>query len=654
MVSKAKNSKPKAPDSYLHNKLGFTSAIIIAVFVPLVFAPNIAQEAFSTWKVNLAIIASVFLILAWLARWGMESRIILNRPYYFWPLLLLGVSYTISTVFSVNPMVSFFGSHGRFEGLLTYLGYLAIGLLIPTVTRRDDVERLISALIWAGVLISAYGVIQHFGIDWKWWEEGTFAGERVFSTFGNPLTLSGYIVLIFPLAFTRLLKRPQLSTIAFILLGASALLFTYSRSGWLAFAIEIPLLAVIFFRWLKLAKPGVPLKSTSIWAAVVVLVIVVLAVIYSGDIGSRIASAFDQKSDTASARLHLWGLTLDMIQKRPILGYGIDTFLQVSTRSLDLTQYSFEINKRYDRPHSDILQVTFSLGFVGLMIYLLFFSAYFLGILHFLRKQVNLDDRLLVAGLGLGVFGYLVSLQFYFSTVGVTPAMWLMVGLTASVIGSREIVLKNHVPGTLTLAALGFCLLLLIPNLMTLAADIVSRKAIDAEINGDRLFAVSNAKLASQIAPWQIDYLLQYGELLEASRDIDGAISVYKKSIGINPETYEGYFRLAQIYYRQNDYQASLNYALAALERYPLKYDARLIYALISAANGEIDVAVENLQLLTKIDPTNFRAYYYLGLLYRDLGRQDDAKLYLQKALSLSPNDPNLKQALSSFGDSRK
>lgn len=674
MVSKAKNSKLKATDKNqyktdrnLYNRLGFISAIIIAVLVPLVFAPRVTQETFSILKINLAIIASAILIIGWLIRCREENRIFISRPYYFLPLLLLGADYIISTAFSVNPMVSFFGTYVRFEGLLAMIGYLVIGLIIPTVVRRDDVDRLISALIMVGTLVSTYALLQNFGIDWQRWQ-GSFAGERVFSTFGNPLTLSGYIVLVFPLAFVRLLKRPGPVSIAFILLGSIALLFTYSRSGWLAFAVEVPLLAIIFFRWLRSTKsgksgtPGISLKSRSFWVpiiiSIIIFIIIAVAVTCSSDIGARLVSAFDQKTDTASARLNLWKLTLDMIQNKPFLGYGLDTFLQVSTRSLDLTQNSFEINKQYDRPHSDILQVAFSSGYVGLLVYLLFIFVYFLGVLRFLRKRRDRGDgpgdALLVAGLGLGVLGYLVSLQFYFSTVGVTPVMWLMVGLTALVIGPKDVSTGSRVPGVITLATLGFCLLLLIPNLMTLAADVMAERANRAELNGDRLAAVNSARSAARVDPWHVDYLLQYGQLLETSPDVDGAITVYKRSIEIDPEMYEGYFRLAQIYYRQNDYQTSLNYALAALERYPLKYDARLIYALVSVVNGKIDIAEENLLLLKKIDPSNYRAYYYLGVLYRDMGRLLDARLHLQEAQKLGPSDPNVKQALANLENVKK
>lgn len=636
----------------LYNQLGFTSAIIIAVLVPLVFAPNILQQAFSTLKVSLAMVASAILILAWLIRCREEKRIVLNRPYYFLPLLLLGFDYIISTVFSVNPMVSVFGIHGRFDGLLALIGYLAIGLIIPTVIGKTHVDRVISALILAGVLVSAYGVLQQFGIDWQQWH-GSFAGERIFSTFGNPLTLSGYIVLVFPLAFARLLKRPEPASIAFILLGSIALLFTYSRSGWLAFAVEVPLLAVLFFRWFQSGKTKISLKSPSFWVPVIVVMVIVVAVIYSGDIGSRLVSAFDQKTDTASARLNLWKLTLDMIQDKPFIGHGLDTFLQVSTRSLDLSQHSFEINTRYDRPHSETLQVAFSSGLVGLLLYLLFICTYLLGVLRFMRNHRNSGDALLVAGLGLGVFGYLVSLQFYFSTVGVMPVMWLMVGLTASITDSNEIRVGRRVPGALTPAIIGLCMLLLAPNLMTLAADVISGRAINAETNGNRLAAVNNARLASQVAPWHIDYLLQYGRLLERLRDVDGAIAAYKRSIEINPEVYEGHLRLAEIYYQQSDYQTSLNYALAALERYPLNYDARLIYALVSAINGKNDVVEENLLLLKRIDPSNFRAYYYLGIFYRDMGRVEDAELHLRQASKLNPGSVDIKQALASLENNK-
>lgn len=641
----------------MRNRPGFLSGLVIIVLIPLIFDPGFTRNVFEIWKVGLFAAAIAGLLPAWLLKCKRGGQITINISHLTPLLTLLIITYLFAAIFSVDHNESIFGTYGRFEGILVIWGYLLVGLIIPTLIDNKEIDRLLFAWLLTGILVSIYGLLQFIGIDFQNWR-GSFVGSRVFSTFGNPLTLSSYIVLTLPIAYARATNRREIVSIIFILLAVPTLLFTYSRSGWLAF-ILVTLLYIAFVFWcLRANRSEHIFKSPLLWVFLAMIVFGVIVIGYVGDLGPRLVSIFDLRSGTIATRLNLWKLTLRMISERPFLGYGPETYLQISNRFLDLTQQSIELNTRYDRPHNDLLQVAFSTGLVGLLAYMALIYAYFSGVLRFLRKGVGssgalneVRDIYNVAGLALGVLGYLVAIQFFFSTVAVTPLMWLSIGLTTSLTGIRKKVLLRWVPKFATPVAAGVCLLILLPFLLNISSDILARQAVGAEARKDYKAAVNYAALATRLSPWQAGYLLEQGQELEKSGDLSGAMLVYRRSIELSPARYDGYANLAALYYQQGDNLKAENYALKALQRYPLQYESRMIYALVSAMNGDNKTAEENLSLLQKIDSGDYRGYLYLGLLFADTGRSDLAREQLKKALALNPTSSDAKQALARIGN---
>lgn len=54
---------------------------------------------------------------------------------------------------------------------------------------------------------------------------------------------------------------------------------------------------------------------------------------------------------------------------------------------------------------------------------------------------------------------------------------------------------------------------------------------------------------------------------------------------------------------------------------------------------GHYKQAIHQFEKAIEKDPTNFKAYYYLGLSHKGDGLIDSALKYLQKAIDLNPND---------------
>ncbi len=212
---------------------GWLAAIIVT---PLFF--NIySSRVFEPDK--LTTLRSIALVMAavWLARWVEERAAGGSRPRFSWrtplilPTLFTVLVYLISTVFSVTPYTSFFGSYQRLQGTFTTLSYIVIFLIILDRMRtRAQVDRFITTLILNSLPIALYGFVQHARRDPLPW--GGDVTQRVASNMGNPIFVAAYMIMAaFPTlaravdAFRSLLTDEKAGTSE--VLRAAAYIFTF-------------------------------------------------------------------------------------------------------------------------------------------------------------------------------------------------------------------------------------------------------------------------------------------------------------------------------------------------------------------------------------------------------------------------------------------
>jgi tetratricopeptide (TPR) repeat protein len=164
------------------------------------------------------------------------------------PTLLLVGSYLLSTVFSIAPQISLWGSYMRLQGTYTTYSYIVIFfLMLGSLRQREQLDRLFSTIILTSLPISLYGILQHFGLDsLPWSGEVT---QRVASNMGNSIFVAAYLIMTVPLTLARLLDsfstllKEQEGTISHALLAGCytfvmtvqliCIFFTQSRGPWL-------------------------------------------------------------------------------------------------------------------------------------------------------------------------------------------------------------------------------------------------------------------------------------------------------------------------------------------------------------------------------------------------------------------------------------
>lgn len=130
------------------------------------------------------------------------------------PALLLIGAFVLSTLASVSPTVSFFGSYQRLQGFYTTLAYLVIFFMAASHIRtRQQIERALSVTLLAGFVVAFYGIIQHSFLDPLPWVGDVTT--RVASNLGNSIFIGAYLILTIPLAIARLIDNSSRTTSEF-------------------------------------------------------------------------------------------------------------------------------------------------------------------------------------------------------------------------------------------------------------------------------------------------------------------------------------------------------------------------------------------------------------------------------------------------------
>jgi putative inorganic carbon (HCO3(-)) transporter len=243
-----------------------------------------------------------------------------------WLLLVLGLA-LVATGFSPVPLAAC-------KGLLKLLSYLGVYALMRQLLAAAPQwwDRLTAALLAGELLTSVIGIRQLYGGPGALarWSDANSVAEgtvRIYSTLDNPNLLGGYLLPILPLALVALLRWQgrwqRLFAGLALLLGALALVFTYSRGAWMGMVSGLGILGLLLLwrairHWPRFWRRTLPLLLALL--AAVLLVVLVAKV---EPLRVRVMSLVAGREDSSNNfRLNVWAAVLQMIQERPWIGIG--------------------------------------------------------------------------------------------------------------------------------------------------------------------------------------------------------------------------------------------------------------------------------------------------------------------------------------------
>lgn len=419
----------------------------IVFLVPIYFAW--LQENYSVFDLSKSLVLHLFLgigLLSWLVATNLKGNITWrgNRLIGILGILVAGI-FLISTIFSLHPMISLWGSYERMQGLYNLWHYLGFAFLILVVLRdRQDVHRVIMNLLLGSALASIYGVIQVLNLDPLGWSENVM---RIFSTFGQPNFFGHYLSTLIPLTVYAIIYLSRniylrLSYSILLCLQMICLLFTYSRGAWLAI-IVILFLFTIFLLW----RQG---KKKIIGGLVLCIVALIIALNF-GSVRQAIIASVPTKIQwpverllsiigvdsafTNKIRLEYWQAGIEAIKRAPLprqlFGYGPDVQASVFISYYKpYWAYYEQMNSFPDRAHNFIIDIILQFGLVGLSL-LSILIGYIIYTLYILVKNEK-SGREYWLGLSLlcSLAIYTINNLFSFSLTAMNVVFYSLLAIT--------------------------------------------------------------------------------------------------------------------------------------------------------------------------------------------------------------------------------
>jgi len=580
--------------------------ITLFLITPLLFT-SFNSELFELPKMYFVYLLTIIIVTLHLINWIKGKVNLFQKTFLDLPLILFLISQIICTISSIDIHTSIFGYYSRLNGgLLSIFSYLLLyWILIPYLDDKFK-SKIINFSLISAFLISAFGILEHFGIDKNIWVQDV--QSRVFSTLGQPNWLAAYLAILLPFSLKKFLESKRLThKLYFLFLTSSfylCLLFTKSKSGILAAVISIAIFFVIYFFQSHQFKKTIPLF----------LIFITFSLFINNPIKDIISpKKLDIKNSTLEAnnlnitpsediRKIVWKGSLDLFKKFPIFGTGVETFAYSYywTRPVEHNLTS-EWDFLYNKAHNEYLNFLATTGLVGFVTYLILIIVV---LIHLIKNPVILTSFLTILITNAAGFSVVITSLFFFL-------------LPALLSTSQNKNPKNRKILTFFIPLIIFVSLIITKNIFSsYFADIFYAKA--QSNNNQDLYETAYQQISQSISlsPNEPTFLIEGGSLAakmavitKEEKYINEAIVLSDKSIQISPANINFWKQRAQNYY----YLSTLD----------TKYFQTTIESMIQA---------------TKLAPTDAKLYFSTAQFLKSAGLVDDSIPYYQKAIELKPN----------------
>ncbi len=521
----------------------------LLLVVPLAFYRGFSEQ-FSLTKLLLAAV----LIAAGVAigAVGLLLRQLSSpRPFRLGPPLAL---WTFAVVLScVNSPVPVF-SLREMEYFL--LGPAWMVLLLIWGGGERTVRRTARLAAWAGALVALIAVLQWLGRDplllgeyrVEWGTEA--ARMRLYSTFGNPNFVAGYLVAtLFPaIALALLSSRWWSRTVWFVVAAimVAALVGTGSRGAWAGVLVG----TLVAWRIWRRASPGAPVVATQMRFAKSASLVVVPSLLAT----TVFLKPLEAVLERLSGRVYLWRVSWPMFLDHPWIGNGWGTF---QLRFLDLQAAFLRVHPALvghwsfiRELHNDPLQFLLETGVFGAAAFGLFLWTYARATRRLLATAPSRQARLWLGASCGGVVAILVDSCFNFQ-FSIVPTSLLLFTLLAfpALLQTEERAAEDQRSDAVC------------PSGNTLADSELRRQS--------RLHAAwlalacglvlgAGALVLQEIHQAQGDRAYLQARNLEARGELEAAVESYRRGVARDPWNGRAHFGLARVLYQQDELPEAL------------------------------------------------------------------------------------------------
>lgn len=590
----------------------------VVLVVPLFFLPN-SKDVFNFPKVAV-FCAMTFGALVHYLLGPKQKHLSLDHRIILGSLLGATLFVSLSAVFSETSQVrAIFGYPNRSNGLLTYL-FLFLFIWVVSNMELDEeyAKKLERTLLILFMAFAAYGLIQLLDLDPINWNNPY---NRIIGTLGNP-NFSGAFFGIFGAIlvhfFIHKRERNRYIYLALSLFSVFLGLATQSFQAVMIFAIGISIQILTYAKKRFGNTAFVFFLGVMSFAGIFAF----LSFIGIGPLGEKLRQA------TLILRLEYWRVGLETAQKFPVFGIGPDNYTEGWRlfRSSDFVK-SYSEAVSVDSAHNVLINFMANFGvpaFICMMILNILIATRAIKLLFSNPEEGTVKQS--IALLWLLLF---VQSLFSLEQVGLNVLQWSVGALmlnpkffqsSTSLKGRKKENLISASPqrsfsarGELAVVSMIFCFISFLPFL-------------NQEIKLNRLGTTQVDKSVSQ------EYINQ---------SLEGFGKYAKSDMGRTIVISDFLLRAE----RYSDAQALVE---SVLEGEPRDFQALEQLARLARFRSELDIEIEYRKRIEQIDPQNYNNFISLAEAYKGSGDSFNAKMYAQRALSLS-NDEKVNQLAKSI-----
>lgn len=431
-------------DNSFKNIISFL-LISVTLLTPLL----VFRENFYAFTDTKYIILSFFgsLLLSGVVYTFLSRRVLLSKDYKIILYLVGGflLSLLLSSVFSENPSLSIWSTFDRGTGFLTYFFSSIVFMVTLLFLDRKLFLNILKAVGIVGVLIS---IVSYLGPQMINLEGYLFKHSLGGGTLGNTTFAGSYLIFsIFSLLIinfenenNKKLKVATILAIAFIFLspiffnaksifdGSFTSVFSLvgeARAAIAALVIGLFGSILIYYYFSKN-------KLLRLISKILILFIFLSGIVFSYLItnpGNIVNKTFI--NEASSTRIHFWQVSMFGISERPFIGHGLESYQNIFQKYFDPISFKQEYLKEIwvDKTHNQILEITLSSGFLGLILYL---SIIGFVLIVLIRKIKNEEDNVnkKIGSLFFGLLiAYFIQNLFAFDTVTSLLNYYLFISL---------------------------------------------------------------------------------------------------------------------------------------------------------------------------------------------------------------------------------
>lgn len=296
--------------------------------------------------------------------------------------LLYGLALLLAGL--VHPVIAM-------EGYRMDVYYIFYPLLLPFVVAPEDVPKLLHTAVIVAILIAFDGVYQYIvktPIPSTWTDVNEHVRSRVFSVLKSPNELGSYMALMTPfvlgMAWSERIRWRKVLYMVGTLFCVASMAFTFTRGAWMALAVAMVIMAVMFERRL-----------------LIVLVILGVGAFFLPQIHHRIADLFSPVyvlKASQGGRIARWTDAFSVMSGNPLFGAGLGQFGGAVASDFHLSVYS-------DNYYAKLLG---EMGIVGLTLFLSMQLSLFADLFQHVLRKAPKHLRFTVIGIITGLLAVLL------------------------------------------------------------------------------------------------------------------------------------------------------------------------------------------------------------------------------------------------------